>query len=150
MDSWFKQIGLAYGAFTEKCDEASKMFTACAESCVHEQAAARSKQCKARLVGGSATAAWISIAGSIVVGVCTSRIGIVLGLSLSSAAVSISGWTFMVTKDTINAFKKAEDSYKSMSLEFKKLTKQGIEIKSQFNECHIMIENYAMNYGLLK
>lgn len=150
MDYCFKQIGIEYRAFTEKCNEASKMFTACAVSCACEQATARSKQRKTRVVGVTATATWISIAGSIVVGVYTSGIGVVLGVTLSSAAVSISGWTYMVTKDTINAFKKAEDSYKSMSLEFKELTKQGIEIKSQFNECHIMIENYEMNYDLLK
>ena len=148
MDNWFKQIGLAHTVFIEKFDEASRKFTKCVASCDSQRAKARKRKQIAALVQLlSVPVASIAIA---IGGVLTLGISTFTGKTLIIIAMGAGGGTYMIAKQFIYWFKKAEDSFKSMSLEFRQLTQHGIEIKNLFEECHVVILNYKTNYDFLK
>ena len=71
LEKWFEEIGLAQKAVTEKCDEAAKKFTECAESCAIKQAKARSRKNTAKVTGVIALTLCITVAMLAVVGMLT-------------------------------------------------------------------------------
>ena len=149
-DNWLKKIGVANKAFTEKCDQADKRFTECAELCAFQQANARSRRSAAIATGGFALTAWGTIAGLALVGMFTTGIGTFVGGSVISSMVGGSYVTYVVTKETAKAFEKAGNCFKSMKLDCRELAQHASKSKSQFVECHNTIENYEINYDFLK
>lgn len=156
MDTWLNNIGIAYEDYIEKCDNAFRQCTECAESCAYHQAKARSNKNKARVVGGTASALAFAggitgVAASVFAGIFTLGLGTAIGLSITAAGVgtTVGVGAAVVTGITAHEFGNAEASFRSMGSDFRELARQAFELKHQFDDIKEVVNEYERNHSFV-
>ena len=141
MDKWLKNVGMAYEDFTQKCDAAAKKCSEFAASCSDKQAEATAKRKKAAVGGFLATVGGVALTG---VGFVTAG---PLGLMIAGGAALTGG---LIAHETFEAYAKKEKYFRSLSLCFRDLAKQGIDLKRQFDSIHNTIMRYEKHNTFLQ
>ena len=140
MDKWLKNVGIAYKDFTQKCGAAAKKCSGFAASCSDKQAEATAKKKKALIlavVGGAA----LTVVGLVTITV--SPLALII-----TVIIAVAGG-FLVYS-TFEDYKEKAKCFKSLSLCFWNLAKQGIDLKRQFDSIHNTIMRYEKHHTFLQ
>ena len=148
MDKWLENVNDSYQNFEKQCKETSDAFTELANECASHQAGANTKKKATRAVGGTASAVLLGggVAASAVAGALTLGIGAIVGLSLTAAALAVTGLgTATATGITASHYSKAENAFESASKIFQELANYGIDLQSHFDDIHVVVTRFKTN-----